>query len=354
MAVLIEAISLIIRLEAIDAHFPGGRQAFEQTIPNSTACGDGTFIRVGFMTPADVGAYVSVLEASGLTFQRDGQTIDMAVVDQRRGPTVPSPWLEVGNISTKDMQVTACWAQGVTPGGIGLPRGWKFEGSLSQTSGFAAEGSDGDHLQFLRRDNDTDVYLNLLTGKEVYVGRPSVAGDTAPALFTRLEKISHEALDLDGQSQPLKAMGDSAAAAPLFQRLTELLQETQRIATGPGVELAFAHFTNGLLLRILKRLPEAEAAFRLANQLKPGVINTLRELVRCLGEQGKHSEALPFAREASEVGPVDSGAWGNLAMCLIQCGERDEARKAIDFAIDLDPTDPINRTIRDNFDQHFQ
>jgi Flp pilus assembly protein TadD len=51
---------------------------------------------------------------------------------------------------------------------------------------------------------------------------------------------------------------------------------------------------------------------------------------------------------------VDAGAWGNLAMCLIQCGERAEARKAIDFAIDLDPQDPLNRCIRDNFESYFK
>jgi Flp pilus assembly protein TadD len=132
------------------------------------------------------------------------------------------------------------------------------------------------------------------------------------------------------------------------------LPEAVRIADGPGKEMAFAHFTQGVVLRILKQLSEAEAAFLKSNELEPGDVSTLREIVRCLGEQGKHSEALPFAREATEVGPVDSGAWGNLAMCLINSGQRDEAKKAINFAIDLDPQDPLNRYIRDNFEQYFK
>ena len=309
------------------------------------------------MTPADVEAFVSELEAGGLIFRREGKAGDFAVVDQLRGPTVPAPWLEVAKVELFEpkLKVCACWLAGQKLDGIAMPAGWKFEGSLSDRPGFAAEGTEGDRLKFLRHEGGNDVYLDLISGKEVFVGRPAVKGDSEAALFTQLEKIFHDALDLEAKSEPLKALGDAEGAAPLFEEFQDrLLPETERIASGPGRNMAFAHFTRGLVLRILKRLPEAEASFRKANELQPGVINTLREIVRCLGEQGKHSEALPFARKATEVGPVDAGAWGNLAMCLIQCGERAEARKAIDFAIDLDPQDPLNRYIRDNFESYFK
>jgi Flp pilus assembly protein TadD len=55
-----------------------------------------------------------------------------------------------------------------------------------------------------------------------------------------------------------------------------------------------------------------------------------------------------------EVAPLDAGAWGNLAMCLIQRGEREEARRAIDFAILCDADDAMNRYIDDNFEKYFQ
>ncbi len=117
--------------------------------------------------------------------------------------------------------------------------------------------------------------------------------------------------------------------------------------------MAFAHFARGLILRVQLRREEAEQSFRKANELDPDNIATLRSLVACLGEQGKDREALVFARQANEVDPVDAGAWGNLAMCLIQCRQREEARKAIDFAIGLDPQHPTNRYIRDNFEKYF-
>lgn len=54
MAVLVEAISVIIRRNAIVERFVGGWDAFQQTIPNGTFCKDDDLVRVGFMTPNDI------------------------------------------------------------------------------------------------------------------------------------------------------------------------------------------------------------------------------------------------------------------------------------------------------------
>jgi|GEM_PF-185339 len=355
MAVLIEAISVIVRRAAVEKRFPGGWQGFLRQVPNRTLCSDHDFARVGFMSPADVEAYISTLEAGGLVFRKDGEAVDFAVVDQLRGPTIPTSWLEFGKLETDGMKVSACWPAGQSPTKIAFPEGWKYEGSLSAKPGFAAGNTIDDRLKFLRRENGIDVYLDLRSGKEVFMGRPDIAGDSEPAIKTRLETICHEVLSIETKMQPLQALQDEQGLAPLFHRLNdELLPAVQQIAGDTGKKVAFAHFTLGLILRILHRQKDAVRAFRKANEIQPGVINTLRELVRCLGELKKHREALTFAREATEAGPVDSGAWGNLAMCLIQCGEREEARKAIDYAIELDPKDPLNRYIRDNFEGYFK
>jgi hypothetical protein len=355
MAVLVEAISVIVRRAAIVERFKGGWPAFLEAIPNATGCYDDDLARVGFMSPDGVEAFVSELEGGGLVFRRDGQAVDIAVVDQLRGPTIPAPWLHVGRIRQGERHLVAAALTGQRPASVAVPSGWKLEGSLSDKPGFAAEGTEGDRLKFLRHEGGNDVYLDLISGKEVFVGRPTVRGESEAALFTQLEQLCKDALNLDAKSEPLKALGDQEGAVPIFEELqNRLLPEAERIAGGPGQNMAFAHFARGLVLRILERLPEAESAFRKANELQPGVINTLRELVRCLGEQDKHEEALPFAREAVEAEPADAGAWGNLAMCLIQTGQRQEARKAIDHAINLDPQDPLNRYIRDNFDSYFK
>jgi len=353
--VLVEALSVIVRRDAVAERFPGGWRGFLRHVPNHTLCIDNDLARVGFMNPADVEAYTSTLEAEGLVFQEVGQAVDFAVVDQLTGPTVPAPWLEYGQIETGGMKISACWLAGQSPEEVAHPDGWKYEGSSSDKPLFVAGDTMDDRFKFLRRENSLDVYLDQQTGKEVYAGRPAIAGDREPALFTRLEALSHEVLDIDARMQPLLTLKDEQGLAPLFTRLNkELLPAVVQIAEGDGQEMSFAHFTLGLILRILHRREEAEGEFRKANELQPKVINTLRELVRCMGEQDKHEEALPFAREAVEVAPTDARAWGNLAMCLIQCGQREEAHGAIDYAIQLDPQDQINCYIRDHFESYFQ
>jgi hypothetical protein len=355
MAVLIEILNVVIRRDAIDRAFRGGWAAFRRTpTPNATACSDGELVRFGFMALDDAKAYISTLEAGGLILHRDGQAVDLALVHQQRGLLLPAPWLEVGPLHIGGCKVVACWLAGRQPGNLAVPPGWKYEGSASQRPCLEGE-ADGDRLEFLRHEDGVDVYLDLLSGKEVFAGRPVIQGDTAAALSTQCRAICLEVLNLEARIEPLEALGDQEAAAPLVHRLRdELLPAVDRIASGPGAQLWFAHFTRGLILRVLFRRQEAEMAFRKANELCPGEFNVLQELVKCLGELKKPQEALPFARQAVELHPVAASAWGNLAMCLLQCGERDEARRAIDYGIELDPKDPINRTIRDNFDTYFR
>lgn len=85
MAIFIEAISVIIRADALLDKYPGGWCAFERMVPNRTLCADNELVRVGFMTPQDVESFIKSLERVGLEFLRSGKAIDIAVVDQITG-----------------------------------------------------------------------------------------------------------------------------------------------------------------------------------------------------------------------------------------------------------------------------
>ena len=176
MAVLIEAISVVIRADALLAAFSNDREAFKRTVPNATLCADGELVRVGFMTPNDVGHYVEALEARGLRSVENARAKDIVVVDQLRGPTVACDWVEFGHISLDgdgSKRVAACRLAGSTSRTLVKPEGWRYERSLSSNYGFSPNEAGGRGLRFLRHENGLDVYWSELSGKEVYVGRTS-------------------------------------------------------------------------------------------------------------------------------------------------------------------------------------
>lgn len=68
MAILIEAISVVVRINALHRNYEGGRRAFEENAPNKTLCSDDEIARVGFMAPADARAFAEALERNGLVY----------------------------------------------------------------------------------------------------------------------------------------------------------------------------------------------------------------------------------------------------------------------------------------------
>jgi len=173
MAVLIEATSVVIRADALLQRFPSGWEAFKRIVPNQTLCADNEIVRVGFMSPMDVESFVRKLQGAGLEFLRDGEAIDIAVADQMRGLTSKCTWLEFGQVdmSGEGQRVAACWLVGSQLTQVVTPPGWKFEGSLSSTFGFVPNEHAAKGMKYLRHENGLDVYLNPITGKEMYVGR---------------------------------------------------------------------------------------------------------------------------------------------------------------------------------------
>lgn len=350
MAILIEAISVVFRKKSIEEKFPGGWVSFLEDAPNRTLFSDGDIGCISFMHPQDVENYVFYLESFGLDFIIDDHTKDIAVIDQIRGFTIPSPWLRFGKVNKDGNTVSACWLATTQPDFVFTRRDWKFEGSLSKNSGFISTDDLKEHVRFLRHEDGLDVYLNLKTGKEVFMGRPSIGSESKQEVFEKLQIICTEALSLEREGDVARQNNDIEKGAIIYSRLVEgLLPEVEEVLIGPGQKFAFAHFTKGLILRILKELSSAEASFRKANELQPDISNTLLELVRCLGEQDKHEEALPFACRAAELEPNNQSCLGNLAMTLFLTGKKDEARLHIERALEIDPHDPINKLIYSNF-----
>ena len=179
MAVLVEGISVVICVDSIKARYPGGWEAFAANAPNATLCWDGELARVGFMSPGDTKAFVEALEDLGLTYLDGGTARDMLVVDQQRGPTAPCDKIECGYQYLEDdpeRRVLTARLKGSKQELVYTPDEWTFEMSLTRSFGFVPEEHIDRSLTFLRHENGLDVYVNVVTGTEVYVGRTDKTG----------------------------------------------------------------------------------------------------------------------------------------------------------------------------------
>jgi hypothetical protein len=175
MAVLIEAISVIVRRVTVEEKYPGGWAGFVTDVPNKTLCADESIARIGFMKPSDAESYLQKLEGLGFQYVVDGSAQEIAVADQLHGLTAPCEWLEFGYVGLDDdsKRCAAARLKGSSSSRLITPEGWQFEGSLSERFGYVPSEREDKNLRFLRHEEGVDVYMNLSTGKEVYIGRTS-------------------------------------------------------------------------------------------------------------------------------------------------------------------------------------
>ena len=138
MTVLVEGVSVIIKLAAIDRVIPDGWEGFRQYMPNFTLCKDNDLARFCFLDEHDAKQFTAKLESLNLLYQgRDG-AMDFAVVDQVYGVTTRCNWLEYGQVNLHndpDKKVAACRLAGTNDESIVTPEGWVYENSLTASFG---------------------------------------------------------------------------------------------------------------------------------------------------------------------------------------------------------------------------
>ena len=175
MAVLVEGISVVIRRESIDATFPGGLTAFEQQAPylssRDTYVTDGELVSVSFMCPADVECFCN--DMARLGFHPAEDPVDLVVIDQNSGPTVPCEWIDGRSIVMENGgEVTAVRLNGGKVTSLFVPNGWNYEQSLTVNGEFVPASQVEERLDFVRADGALEVWLDRATGEEHYIERP--------------------------------------------------------------------------------------------------------------------------------------------------------------------------------------
>jgi len=138
MSVLIEGISIVIRADRVISGFTTWEN-FVGWVPNKTLCSDNELVRIGFMSPIDVRAVVSDLEARGIKYLVNGLPKDLTVVDQINGLSRPCDWIEVGRMpldGDESKIIMAARLQNSQCPHLVCPTGWKYEGSLTSNHKF--------------------------------------------------------------------------------------------------------------------------------------------------------------------------------------------------------------------------
>lgn len=174
MPVIVEAFSVILRADAVEKRYPGGWVQFREDCPNRTLCADGELIRIGFMAEADAERYIRQLVQLGFRLSECGGDSDLVLTDQNRGFLSPCNWAELGQVDWQEdpaKKVSVCRLVRGCREELVTPDGWRYEGSLLEKNQFLKEGQIPEFMDFLRTENGLDVYCDLNTGKEVYVGR---------------------------------------------------------------------------------------------------------------------------------------------------------------------------------------
>ena len=174
MAVLIEALSVVIRCEVIVKKLSGGVDAFMATVPNKTLCSDGELACISFMVPADVQAYVEFLTSKGLVFKESDKAVDIVVVDQQKGMTILCDWVNFGKTDWDNnpaQSVSVCCAKPTKLNNVVVPVGWSYEKSLSANYKYFDSKQVPENLKPVRSEGGVDVLLDEKTGQKFYVRR---------------------------------------------------------------------------------------------------------------------------------------------------------------------------------------
>ncbi len=95
MAVLVQAVTVIIVNAAVAQRFPGGEQALAQMWPGPVYCTDGRISAVAFMTSEDATRFTALLGSHGFADPWATSARDIAVVVQGKGLVTGCDWLRV-------------------------------------------------------------------------------------------------------------------------------------------------------------------------------------------------------------------------------------------------------------------
>lgn len=321
MAIPIEGFSVVAQLDRIRPLLDDG----SVSPPNSTALADAHLWKCSFMARNDAAKFLATLGQRGLNVSQgpDPEAVLASEFDRS-----VEPYCEWLRLAAREKAVIG-WKEGTNPETVTAPAGW----DPKVGSGLIFRDPASMHfLEFLRLEDNVEVFLNKKTGEEVYIGRTSTPVD---ALFkSAAEIIGKHFVD---PGQPALTGAAAAEVSKAVGMLDQVIKET------PDWWNAQWFYGKGQIA--LGNYEAAYRALRRAYQVEKNVEAILRELAGVCLELRHFDEAVKIAEAAVTLDPRNAELLGNLAVAFLLARKLVPARKAIDAAARIEPNDRINQTI---------
>jgi len=321
MAVPIEGYSVVAQISRIQRLLDDG----SLKMPNATVLSDTHIWKCSFMALDDARKFLQVLKKLGLNGSH-GPDSDVVIASEFDRSV--DPYCEWLKMAVWEKAVIA-WMEGTRPETVTARQGW----DPKVGSGLIFHDPSSMHfLEFLRLENNIEVFRNKKTGQEVYIGRTSTPVD---ALFRSAAEIVRKHFVNPGEPSV------SGSAAKEVSEAVSMLEKV--VAEAP--DWWNAQWFYGKSQMALGNYHEAYEAFRCAYRVEKNVEPILRELAGVCLELRRFDEAVEVAQAAVTLDPGNAELLGNLAVAFLLAGQLVPARKAIDAATKLNPSDRINQMI---------
>lgn len=177
MAVVVEALTLVVRRAALDASYPGGADAYLEDLTGRGrsarwACADEHLAAASYYTP-DIAHKIRSLMEYGFVYEDNGTCVDLTVIDELTGPVVPCDWISW----KRDPGVSSvAWLASENPGELATPDGWT-PAHLARS-----DVRDEDGMFKLAEEGGVETWLDTGTG-EVLCGPADRAGNAPGPLM---------------------------------------------------------------------------------------------------------------------------------------------------------------------------
>ena len=325
MAIAVEAFCVVGNLQAIDDADRLSQQRLTEMAPNSTALSDADLWRCSFMAESDAAAFVERLNEIGFDTTA-GPHSDFVIVNEFDLEVTPyCEWLEVANYQ----KGVIAWKVGSNPETVTARAGWSPEKGSGLTFGNRHRMDD---LKFVRLEGNVEVFRDKSSGELVYIGRTETPVE---ALYeTSATLIQRHSI----------TPGQAPVRGKLKQEIVQAIEDLEKVVKNHP-NFWRAHYFIGKGNEAIGELEKAYSAFNKAFELNAEGENVCRALALACLETHRVEQALTAAVKEATLLPDNEKTLGNLAICYLLSEQIPAARKTIDAAIVLTPSDEVNQYV---------